>query len=103
RTYGNDFGAQRVRPDERSGPAGTHRWDFGRSAGGLLSDVAVGTPQLLAGLLVERGNELLLLVVTEDEELIAAQRRGSAGAELEVNRIGFERRVPQLLALEVER
>ena len=69
----------------------------------LLAQLPLRAPELLARLRVERGHELLLLVVVHDHQRDRVQRGRAAGAEVEVDGIRLERRLPDLLAVEVVR
>src|SRR6185369_11995531 len=84
-------------PDVGCGPAGTLE---GRL---FAAEITFRAPDLLAGLFVEGGDVLLFLVVADDDEQVPSQCRRAAAAELKINRIRFERRGPNLVALQVKR
>jgi hypothetical protein len=54
-------------------------------------------------LFVESRDVLLLFVVIDDHQLISNQRRRTPRAEIQIDRIGFQRRRPHLLPFQVKR
>jgi hypothetical protein len=81
RSHSDDLGALRMSPDKRRGPTGAL---YRRLP---ATEIAFRAPQLLAGLLVETGDVLLLLVVGQNHEEIAGQCRRASGSQFEINRI----------------
>src|ERR1044072_9170837 len=68
----------------------------------VAADFSIGAPGLFSCLLVEGRDELLLLVVVDNHQEVSRQRRRATRAELQIDWIGFKRRVPDLFALQVK-
>src|SRR5438874_57502 len=68
----------------------------------VTAEISVRAPDLLACFLIKRGDVLLFLVVTQDHQQVTRQRGRTSSAQIEVNRICFERSGPSDIAFQVK-